>query len=109
MSGPANAVVLSRSGRFDIEGASRFGRIVPVFDRDPGPFSVDDVRDEVLRVLDEVSFDPGCDYFVLTGPIAPVAVAAAAALFKYGVLRLLIFDARADDYVVRVLHGRAAS
>lgn len=96
-------VVLSTSSRFDTRDAERYGTAVPLLERTVSPFAVDDIRDSVVAAMHEMRFDPEVDYFVLTGPTAVLAIAFGAAIATYRKLRVLLFDAAASAYVLRIM------
>lgn len=97
--------VVCPSDRFDMSRAQRFGALEYLVSRSASPFAPDDFMVEVVEGLERMRFDSERDYFALTGPAAQLAMGYAAALCKYGRLKTLVFDARSDNYQVRVVEA----
>jgi len=90
-----------RSG-FNLDSATRLGEMVVLLKNGVDRPSVFKVRDFVRAVLDEltrIGYDPRADILVNCGALAPVTVATAAMVERYGALRTLLFHAPSGEYV----------
>lgn len=98
------ALFVVESSRFNISSAREFGEIVYLLKGEPvSPLNVDEVVSRIKEALDDIAFDPKNDYVVLTGQTLLVAVYLAIACDVSGQVRTLMFDARHDKYVERVV------
>lgn len=100
----------------DVTKASPYGDIVVLFgdhDRRSSVFHTRAYAEEVLAQLVKIDFRPNDDAFCVTGAVVPIVVGLSAALLRYGPLKVLLYNASDDKYVLRMVgdeerteHGR---
>lgn len=107
MTDPAPRVFLAvRDDRYDVSKAARYGAVEYLLDPPTvSPFNTPAAYGLLRRELKRRKFDPDVDRICLTAPGAWLALLSAAALFQYGRVRLLMFDAQSSNYIERVLYG----
>lgn len=92
--------------RYDASAAARYGAIEHLMDpKAVSPFNTPAAYGLLRRELARRNFDPDVDRICLTGPAVWLSLLSAAALFQYGRVRFLMFDAQTSRYVDRVLYG----
>ena len=102
----ARVFLVSRSTRLNVDGAKRWGDIIPLLDNPPSPFKTDEFVIAIRDALERHSFDPDRDLFCLTGQVLnlcfAVAVVAADPRCKGRPIKVLLFDAAAQQYFERL-------
>lgn len=99
-------VVEQPRANIDISKAEAFGAITYIFapdDRRCSVFQADDYAREIAERLHVLGFDPLHDLVCIAGSMVPVAIALAKMGAIYDMLRVLLFSARENGYVERVL------
>lgn len=88
----------------DTSAATKFGKRVYLFDREPWPTEENngEFSKRIEEALDRNGFDPDLDFVALTGgPAALALLTFVLARGWNGYIRFLLFDARGDGYVER--------
>lgn len=88
----------------DISRASEFGEIEFIFatgERRPSVFDTDVYSKQVLKILDEKNFEPGCDCFCVVGSFIKLITAVAAMIHKFKSINVLFYNALENEYVLR--------
>jgi hypothetical protein len=94
----------------DIRPAFRFGALVTIFGRTrPSIFDHNKFKKSFLDKVKELNFDPAIDSFICVGTAVPLVLATSFLQEEYGALRVLLFNAQSQDYVLRVLNDETSS
>jgi hypothetical protein len=89
--------------KLDYSLAGDFGEIVFVCEEHLNPFSPDKCIEALMVGLSEENFDPEVDYICMTGQSLILAYTLSAAIFVYGRVNILLFDATTNNYKMRVV------
>ena len=89
------------STRFDLSGACRYGELTVMSQDRLDPFDPNETADSLYDalVLNQFSAD---DFLCMTGNTLILPIFVATALTLQERVKLLMFDARIGDYVLRV-------
>lgn len=105
----SRVVFVQESPRFDVTAAGSHGTPFFLLEfREVSPLNIDRARDLILERLESIKFDPERDWIALTGPAILVATLAALAAARWEPMRLLLWDARNERYVRRIMFARTA-
>lgn len=92
----------------DIRKAERFGRICYLFEQDeprPSIFETDKYMEAITSRLETANFNPDEDLLLAVGQSIPLNLAFYVLATTYPTLRVLFFQARVQEYVIRTLIG----
>jgi hypothetical protein len=95
--------------RFDVASAEKHGEIVFLYDDNrrlpSGIFNPKECMADMARTLGDLDFDPDLDCIAVTGNIALCVMLfmVASELHPIGQVKALIYDARHNDYKLRLL------
>ena len=103
-------VFLIEECNVDVSPAGKYGDICFLFESKESRSSIwtTSFSEDVVRAARKKHFTPHCDFFCIAGGIVPLIQAFHAMLNEYGVLRVLLYDATEQMYVLRVFmtHGQ---
>lgn len=89
--------------RFNVDGALQYGEPMNLASF-VHPLRLDEAADEMERTLKLHPFDPAKDIVVLTGTVVAVAIMMATIRkFTQDYIRCLVFDAKTNMYMERIL------
>ena len=94
------------AGNFDLSGAQPFGKIVWISDR-LSPFRVKNTVQVLTQGLKDLNFNPEEDYICLTGRSVVIAMFLAIAARHYGLIKILVYDARNGSYEQRMFSANS--
>lgn len=90
--------------RYDTSKAGEFGTPIYLLNEPPrNPFDPQTIVASVEARLENQDFNAHEDFLVLTGNMTFVSVMLATVAASYGVVRMLIFDAQASQYIPRTV------
>ncbi len=96
---------------FDITNACRFGSLVAVYDDRSRPSVFDHSRfqQDLITRMEVLQFDPDNDWLLCAGAQVPLLLATAFMLNRYRKVKTLLFHAKEQRYVERILEINDAS
>jgi len=93
---------ITKNPQIDISDAERFGKLFPIFSQ-ISPFHVHNQKIFVYREM--FPFATADDLIILAGPAPQIMTLSALWFQRFSVIRFLVWDARANQYVERFLNN----
>ena len=94
-------VFIVNAGEWDMSSAEKFGTLIPLTEGRAQPiFNIEHILELMKPKLDTAEED---DYILLCGSPMLIVIATGLMLFKFGVVNVLLFDAKTREYVPRTL------
>ena len=84
----------------DVSPAERFGQLVYLTEGSTNIFNTNKLVVEIKSKLEEIR---DTDFLLVSGHSIVNIIASSIILFKYGILNVLIYDAKTQDYVPQTI------
>jgi len=92
-------VWVPKDSQHSFAAAAHFGTVKFMFPNWPNPLNLEAVQQDVVERL--ATFDPTQDFLLLAGPLLLSVLCVEHLLTQHGVVRLLLFHASREDYVLQ--------
>ena len=90
--------------KYDLSTAKEFGDITVLVSKRLNPLNLTEVGERIAHALIDASFDKERDYICLTGQAITSAMFLTVASELYDSFKVLLFDARMNQYVTRTFN-----
>jgi len=92
---------IQAQAKYDVSKALAFGEIIYLC-HDLKPLDVKDSVRRIVKRLGAIDYNPHRDYILMTGKLLECSFLLAVAAKLSQAVRILIYDAKADDYTPQV-------
>lgn len=102
-----NKCIVLEVSKYSLDGTEKFGELEYVFPADKRRASIwtEKWEKEFIAGLKRLQFDANLDYFVVVGPILPVARAINVLARNYRMFRALAFNSTQQKYEIVIMGG----
>lgn len=96
-------VLLPEMTSHDLSSAQTYGDLEVATDERLSPLNPETISQILNAKFESMNFDPDQDFVCMSGNVVVLSVMVAVCANRYGIVPMLIFDARNSRYVTRIL------
>lgn len=94
---------LQVASKFDLSSANKFGKLELLLPEYLTIANLNYVIEKIRDAFARVSFDPAIDYILIAGHVTLTACLLTTVIFQFSECKTLVFDARVQEYVERMI------